>query len=71
MDQRQLLLDSVSALAGAPVRRTARPGEKIERPEKHRKSRPIPSFIRALMLGMILKYQRFNYQVFLVLDLLL
>lgn len=51
----QPLQDSFSALAGVPIRRTTRPGETFERPEKYRKSHRNRFLIRMLIVGIFLK----------------
>ena len=55
MNQFQPIQDTFIMLAGGSVRRTTRPGEKFEIPEKRRASRHKWSLIRELIVSVLLK----------------
>ena len=56
MDRWQPLQDTFSSLAGVPVRRTTRPGEKFEQLETQRKSRRKQYLVRVpFLIGVLLK----------------
>lgn len=56
MDKYQPLRDTIGLMAGAKVRRTQRPGEQFDLPEKPRHSR-IRSLITIVLTGIMLSFR--------------